>query len=396
MSRARAAESYAWALERGSKLLLVATLASAFAAWAGLRIFLIAAAALLAIVLLAPLLTRRNTRELELATPRRLTVHAGDRVRVLIDVHNRSTHAARDLLMTIAEGRRMNSYPTGHVPMVAAGQHIRAEVHSRFAERGRQSLLHVVLSSSFPFGLLRRSVTYELPCELTVLPRIGRLRHFDRLLDAHAGKRFELGRGRATGEEFYALRDWRAGESLRGVHWKLSARRGRTIVREHRNRDRPLVRVVLCTLTGPREWRERWSPLFERAVRLAATIVHDCMLRGHRVGLSIAGTERVDLPLSRSRQELSAKLVQLALVAPERGNPRRSFSEQAWENAETAIFVFVGAPEEQFEAGDRPVICLNVNAYATHELFETETEDGSNAPRRVIPRNRRNNDLQSA
>jgi len=118
-------------------------------------------------------------------------------------------------------------------------------------------------------------------------------------------------------EEFYAVRDWREGESLRRVHWRLSARRGRRILRDYQIPVEAPVHVVLLTgrggddLTGERHRR------FEMAVSLSATLAEHFLRRGRRVRLTTAGAHPVHLPSLRGRGGLARILTVLAEVRAE-------------------------------------------------------------------------------
>jgi uncharacterized protein (DUF58 family) len=79
--------------------------------------------------------------------------------------------------------------------------------------------------------------------------------------------------------DFYGVREWRSGDSLRYVHWRSSARTGKLVVRQFeqpRNRD---VAILLDL------WRPDKPTIAERenvelAVSFAATVLSDLCRRG--------------------------------------------------------------------------------------------------------------------
>ena len=102
----------------------------------------------------------------------------------------------------------------------------------RAVPRGRYAFETVRLTIEDPFGLARASLEQGEPQALVVYPRLVAL---DRLFSeggAHAqdGRRLLL--RRPTGYELHSVREYAEGESLRKVHWRSTARRGRLMVKE--------------------------------------------------------------------------------------------------------------------------------------------------------------------
>lgn len=101
---------------------------------------------------------------------------------------------------------------------------------ARPLRRGPMRSSGVRISTRYPFGFARKSRIFDRPCHWLVLPPVA-----DVELDGlGAGGRGDLVRSRKVGHggEFRGLRDARHGDSLRDIHWKVSARRDRLIARE--------------------------------------------------------------------------------------------------------------------------------------------------------------------
>ena len=113
------------------------------------------------------------------------------------------------------------------------------------------------------------------------------------------------------GLEVHSLRDHRAGEDARSIHWKSSARAGRLIGvdREQERRKRVCVMLDQRPLEG--------EPL-ERAVELAAALVTRELEHGAEVSLALAGQF---LPAASGEAHRHAALRMLALVQPGPGLP---------------------------------------------------------------------------
>ena len=103
--------------------------------------------------------------------------------------------------------------------------------------------------------------------QITVLPRRYRLPPFALLGSA----RFQLGGETASSSigqsgDFTSIREYRAGDPIRHIHWKSWARKGKPIVKEYEDVFFPRYGLVLDTFSAPED-----ADLFEVAVSLAAS-----------------------------------------------------------------------------------------------------------------------------
>ena len=101
---------------------------------------------------------------------------------------------------------------------------------ARGARRGPLKIVRVVARSSFPFGLVRHECRFERNDELLVLPSPAPsdLLRSQPLLTP-GGRNLS---SRVAGTEYVGLRRGRSEDDARKVDWKVTARRGVTIVRE--------------------------------------------------------------------------------------------------------------------------------------------------------------------
>ncbi|MEO8550264.1 MAG: DUF58 domain-containing protein [Kofleriaceae bacterium] len=128
----------------------------------------------------------------------------------------------------------------------------RTSYRHTFVRRGLYTLTGYRLATKFPFALFRKSRDVDAPLDLLVYPaRVAVPRPPPR----------SATRGDATAErlgrrgEFFGLREHRAGDDRRDVHWKSSARSGRLLVREYE--DELARRLVIAVDNAlPKEVRE--------------------------------------------------------------------------------------------------------------------------------------------
>ena len=116
--------------------------------------------------------------------------------------------------------------------------------------------------------------------------------------------------------DFYGIRDWRAGDSRRRIHWRTSARRGSLVVREFEQR-RSQDLALLVDLWQPSEASDEQLENVETAVSYLATLIADaCRHPGRQVTLVLAGQEELICSGRAGPMFLREQLDALALVAP--------------------------------------------------------------------------------
>lgn len=120
-----------------------------------------------------------------------------------------------------------------------------------------------------PLGAVQRSVDSAGHSKLVVLPsfetlatlpggvqRLGIVKHSPQL---------------GQGEEFYAMREYIAGDDLRKIHWSTSARLGKLVIRENELMSEPVCIILLDTQASKHRGEGPDSSL-EAAVSAAASV----------------------------------------------------------------------------------------------------------------------------
>ena len=271
-------------------------------AWAIVRegnLLLIVAGMLCGPLLCSWWLARRTLRDLDVRRKMPRAVYAGEPLVVEIELRNRRKRLGcwavrvEDHLRPEDEPQRDESAkPTVLFSYVRAGELQRRAYRGRFAQRGRYRFGPLKVSTRFPFGLLRRTITLKRAQTLTVYPRLGRLAPawVVENQEAFQGARGGGRAGRAAGD-FCGVREWQAGDSVRRVHWRSTARHGAVVVCQF-ERPRRHDLALLVDLWQPDQPDQEDLENVERAVSFAATLVADACRRGGRhVVLGITGRE---------------------------------------------------------------------------------------------------------
>jgi uncharacterized protein (DUF58 family) len=215
-----------------------------------------------------------------------------------------------------ASGRAARIQVETAFPHVAAGESRRQTYRCRLPRRGRYQFGPLKITSRFPLGLVQADTQVKALDTLVVCPRLGRLTAAWRMLiesERAGAQRSQRQRGLVEGE-FYGLRDWRAGDTRRWIHWRTSARRQALAVRQfERQRNRDVM--LLVDLWMPSEAKADQEDNVELAVCLAATaVVELCKRGGSRLTFAASGASRGRQSATTSQVFMHEVLEQLAVV----------------------------------------------------------------------------------
>lgn len=205
--------------------------------------------------------------------------------------------------------------------------------------RGVARLPAVRVWSTFPFGLARKSLTFELPRSIEVRPADLPLRSgLVERLAARALAGFGAERTPGTGEEFFGLREYVLGDSPRQIAWRASARTGALVVRQHAMPSP--IRLWVVIRFGAAGIADR--RLSERAIALAASLLRAADAQGVAVGLAVPASSVVIPPRIERRQLDRVLSVLCRVTAPPEG-AAEGFPEAAARASQGAVCVAVHA-----------------------------------------------------
>ncbi len=191
------------------------------------------------------------------------------------------------LSVTMAEGDGLDAFtrqPTAYMLHCAnrTTASVPAEVMPRM--RGVFEFDHFQLSTSFPFGFVKRAVNRRQKDSVVVLPAIGQMRRelMQRFRSAESvGQNVRPSRGGS--DEFYGMKEYRAGDNPRWISWKRSARGGGLVMREMTRVSPPKLLVMVDTFSADDSLDHHMA--VERAIAMAATVIDQAMEAGLPIGL---------------------------------------------------------------------------------------------------------------
>ena len=332
----------------------------------------------LAGMMLGPLIynartARRMTRRVSLRRHLPDSATAGEPVTVELVLSSRSRFSGIGVVDTLANvGGDLPPVRATASPVLAeaaAGQPATVRYRLLLAQRGEYRFGPVLVRSSFPFGLIRRSVLHELPGTLLVLPRLGLLSSRWRSLvrdvahDASGARRQTFAAG-----DFYGLRDYRSGDTRRHIHWRTSARRGKLMVRQFERGLHQDV-AVYVDLWQPDRTTDADREHVERVVSFAATLIHDLYRReGCRVWLAIAGAAEPPLEGTASTWLVREAMIRLARAKPSsQGFDHRRFTMTMAQSPRQAMQVVVTSRKNTATAADLLLSAAAPGQYGSSE-----------------------------
>jgi uncharacterized protein (DUF58 family) len=194
---------------------------------------------------------------------------------------------------------------------IEGGERHDLEARYLVPRRGLYRLPGLDIVTRFPFGLFEKRRELDQADELIVFP--APLAVDDWITSVHARFGDAAQNKRGSGEEYFGLRDYRAGEDQRMIHWKSSARRGETVVRETESQEQRAVEVCLLNCTGePAQRRHLLEGDFEVGLRCVVGLLMELLKRGYRVGLRTLDDH---VPATDETSHLDRMLSKLAVCA---------------------------------------------------------------------------------
>jgi uncharacterized protein (DUF58 family) len=265
------------------------------------------AAFVLGFPLLAIVVSNAAFRGLELQREAPDAVHRNEPFTVSVRLNNRKRVLPAASLSVAFAGEDAAS--AVYLPVIAPRTSATLHMSRIMPRRGVHALPDLRLSSAFPMGLIERSLLRADGLEVVVYPRVHRL---DRAALEHLDDSGNRPRPTfATGDEFYALREYVPGDDIRLICWRVSARLGELIVRELEPGSARSIAIVLDArgVPGTLEAEER----FELAIELAASLAVAFLDRQYSVALI---TPQGSAPLSQGEGHVLRVLNLLAHVSP--------------------------------------------------------------------------------
>lgn len=151
----------------------------------------------------------------------------------------------------------------------------------RLPRRGRYQLGPLTVSTRFPLGFFRSSITISESAAFFVAPKIGRLSH-EWLMSLHEKaeeKSRRSSRVERFGEEMFGVRDWQPQDARKWIHQRASAKYRKLLVRQYQRQTVQTTALALDLYDPAQDIRLEAMENRERAVSFAATLLMELVKR---------------------------------------------------------------------------------------------------------------------
>lgn len=209
--------------------------------------------------------------------------------------------------------RRTNPLAGGlaFLPYLAPGSTTVLALATPPAQRGVTPLNTIRAWTSFPFGLLTKTIEFDQPAELVVTPAFASLPRTLRAAHQQRDASNASTNAKGDSDEIHSLRQFSTGDNTRQIAWSASARSSQLLVRQNTAPvpERQHVTLVL----DPREDDQA----NERAISVAAAIAQSAVLDGRAVSMRVlpdAPHQRASVRAGTGPRHLATILDSLARV----------------------------------------------------------------------------------
>ncbi len=197
-------------------------------------------------------------------------------------------------------------------PLPALSSHKTVQVPMTFTplKRGYLRMEGIGIQRTDPLGLYRAIASVPSKQSILILPKMYRVRPIQLAGSRkHNQSGVALASNIGESEEFVALRDYRAGDPLRTIHWKSWAKTGKPIVKQYQDEFFSRYALILDTFMDA-----DGTEVFEEAVSVAATFSANIDLGESLLDLMFIGTEAFCFTSGRSLGHTDQMLEILASV----------------------------------------------------------------------------------
>ncbi|HEX8522008.1 MAG TPA: DUF58 domain-containing protein [Tepidisphaeraceae bacterium] len=207
--------------------------------------------------------------------------------------------------------------------------------------RGLHQMDRYQISTSFPFGFIKRAVVHQQKDTMLVYPALGQVDPKVLAMCRSADSSGAIMRPKPGGnDEFYGVKEYRKGNNPRLIYWRRSARTGVLVTKEMTQVSPPRLTILVDTHCPLRTVDAHAE--VERGIAMAASLASQALEAGLSVGLiAWTGEDFASMAPARGkrhRRDLLAQLARLPL------NTEHNTSE------------LLGASRTMAEVGSTPVL----------------------------------------
>jgi uncharacterized protein (DUF58 family) len=203
-------------------------------------------------------------------------------------LHNRFDHyVGYPRWVMLAHKKRGASNEWQDLPSLSPTSNTEITLSFKPLRRGYIDICGVMIARPDPLGLFRAICRFSVPARVLILPKLYEVS----LLNLVGSRKYQAGGvqwAMSVGDsgEFSSLRDYRAGDSPRYIHWKSWAKRGKPVIKEFTDEFFVRHALILDTFATSKQLE-----VFETAVSIAASLVGNLTTQDTLLDLMLIGEQ---------------------------------------------------------------------------------------------------------
>lgn len=305
--------------KEGKRFLLASLLIAVAAINTGNNLIYLILSLMCSMVCIALIILKVNLSQLSIDLSVERPVYVGEEEAVGIILNNNKRYITSYSVSVSSAGAVSPAY----FQMVGPKGSATGELRVIFQKRGMYRYGDFSVTSGFPFILFSRKRALKFSAELVVYPALVEIREtiFEETAE---GPGYAAGIA-ASGDEIYALREFRHGDDWRRIHWKASAKTAHLVVKEYSQYEGKKTTIIIDNLghSSAGRGQDLVDPVFEKTVSIVASVAQYFLENGHHV--RIMSCKKV-IPFGSGTEHLFTILDILSLIR----------KEDAWESPEPA------------------------------------------------------------
>ncbi len=219
----------------------------------------------------------------EISTDR---VQPGATTDITLTIHNERARLEEVLVEDFVPWPlKLTDGQTSKVVLLPSGSSVEI-AYTLTGPRGRYQFQNVRVTAADHLGLFRRQALLSAPGSFLVLPEVRPMRQVSiRPLRTRASAGLIPARVGGPGVDFFGVREYQSGDSLRWVNWRATARHTRHIFTNEFEQERIADVGLVLDARARHDLRTGEDSLFEHTVRAVASLADAFLRDGNRVTL---------------------------------------------------------------------------------------------------------------
>ncbi|MET1042916.1 MAG: DUF58 domain-containing protein [Microbacteriaceae bacterium] len=282
-------------------------------------------------------------------------ISAGQVATATLQVRNRATTPTPQLRWSELLPWAPYQTPVETLAPIPPRRTVAAQYTLQPPRRGIMNVGPMTIEFSDPFSLAHVWRTIAQSERIVVTPAVVALPDIGLALAEGDGAAQLIQRRAAGNDDDLMTREYRAGDALRRVHWRASARQGELMVRQEEQRTFPEARIIIDTLrsgyddplfsSGPPGDSDR----FEWAVSMLASLGVHLHAAGYRVHIVETGARQV-APLGDAHEWAASDsefLISLADIRLLRDREGVGYVSDEQPGARGPVFALISEPSDE-------------------------------------------------